>query len=121
MKTFLILILCFIPAVATAADPWTKQDVALEATYILLHALDWGQTRQIARAPDRYYEALNPLLGRHPSQGRVDAYFALSTIAHAGITHLLPAKYRPYWQGVTIGISGYCVGLNLSIGLGFRW
>ena len=118
---YLLIILCLIPAVATAADPWSRRDVALQATYFLFHALDWGQTRQIARAPDRYWEACNPLLGSHPSQGRVDAYFTLSTLAHAGITHLLPSRYRPYWQGITIGVSGYCVGRNLSIGLGVRW
>ena len=80
---------------AQAADPWTRQDVALQATYATLHVLDWGQTRYIADHPREHYER-NPILGRHPSRGRVDAYFATTLALHTLVTHLLPARAETF-------------------------
>jgi hypothetical protein len=72
MKTFIILIFCLIPAISLAADPWSRQDIALEGAYIVLHVVDWGQTRDIASQPDKYHESFNPFLGEHPSREKVD-------------------------------------------------
>ena len=117
MKIFGIVIICFIPAVSLAADPWSSQDLALEGTYIFLHIVDWGQTRDISEHPDKYYEGINPFLGEHPSKERADLWFVTTTAAHVLITNYLPSKYRPYFQGVTIGITGAAVIRNFSIGL----
>jgi hypothetical protein len=117
MKTFIILISCLIPNISLAADPWSRQDIALEGTFIFLHIVDWGQTRDISKNPDKYYEGINPFLGEHPSTERVDLWFVTTTLAHIVITNYLPSKYRPYFQGVTIGITGAAVIRNFSIGL----
>ncbi len=99
-----------------AADPWSKQDIALEATYFAFHLLDWGQTRDIAIRDGRYHE-LNPILGKHPSLDQVNLYFLGTGLLHPVITNFLPKKYRSWFQGVTIGISGACVIRNFNIGL----
>lgn len=105
---------------ANAADSWSKQDIVLEVTYQALLAIDWGQSRQIARNPEQYYE-YNPLLGRHPSTTWVNTYFAASALLHLGVTHYLPKKCRPYFQGFTIGVETTSVVNNFSVGLRLSW
>lgn len=117
LLSFILFVLLLTSYPGYAADPWSRQDIGLEVGYQLLHVIDWGQTRQIAKQPDKYYE-MNPILGEHPSVGRVDAYMALSGLLHVGVTHFLPKEYRPWFQGITIVIKGGLVAHNFSIGLG---
>jgi len=79
--------------------------------------MDWRQTVQIARNPDRYWER-NPLLGEHPSEQRVNLHFLVGAILHPIVTEILPSKYRLWgtdwkpriiWQSISIGMSGICV------------
>jgi hypothetical protein len=112
----LLILSVFRPFPVLAADPWSKQDIALEGIYLALKTIDMGQTLDIAAQPDKYYE-VNPVLGRHPSKSAVYAYFLTTSLLHIGITNVLPTKYRPWFQGVTIGLSGACVIHNYSIGL----
>jgi len=105
---------------AEAADPWDGQDIGLEVTYQILHLIDWGQTLDIAAQPEHYRE-INPLMGDHPSRSRVNAYMGASALAHLGITHFLPKSWRPYWQGLTIGMTGALVIHNFNIGLQVRF
>jgi hypothetical protein len=119
MKTKLLLLLAlvvFTPTNTLAADKWSTQDKSLEATYQVLHFIDWRQTRYIAKNPDDYYE-MNPILGKHPSTTTVDLYFIAGAILHPIVTHYLPEKYRPWWQGITITMSGTCVVNNFVVGI----
>jgi hypothetical protein len=119
IKIFIILVFLIIPISSTAADKWSNQDIALETTWQMLHLIDWGTTLDIAGHPDRY--ELNPILGEHPDRGTIHAYMAAGALLHLAVTHLLPSEYRPWFQGITIGISGICVGKNLSAGLALRF
>ena len=105
---------------AQAADPWGTQDIALEATWQLLHLLDWGQTLDIADHPEKYHEH-NPIMGKHPSRSTVNLYMGAWIPLHIGITYVLPKECRPYWQYVTIGVTGTCVIKNFSVGLQVRF
>jgi hypothetical protein len=105
---------------AHCTDPWSKADMALEATYQVLHWVDCGQTQMIVRNPDRYWET-NPVLGRHPNSESVYLYFAATSALHVLVAHFLPEQYRPYWQCVTIGIQGATVGRNFRVGLQVRF
>jgi len=121
MKTLsLTLLLFFCTSGAFAADEWTKVDIGAEVAYQVLHFVDWRQTRYIAKHPDEYYEA-NPILGKHPSTGEVDAYFIGTALVHPLITHLLPQKCRKYWQIVTISVQTTCVVNNVSVGIKMSW
>lgn len=120
MKTIIILVALMIPLNALAFDPWDRQDIALEATWQVLHAIDWGQTLDIAAQPTRYHE-INPILGEHPSRSTVNLYMGVGALLHLGITHVLPKRCRPYFQGITIGLSGACVLHNFNIGLQVRF
>lgn len=78
---------------------------------------DWSQTRYIARHPE--YHEVNPILGEHPSTGKVDKYFAASLLVKNGVFFALPEKYRFYWAGAQIGISAGLIAHNNSIGIKF--
>lgn len=95
---------------------FTKAEIGLEAAYLGLLVLDWGQTLYIADHED-YYER-NPILGRHPSRGAVNSYFLMSALLHPLVSVVLPKEYRAWWQGGTIGLDALCVGNNFSIGIG---
>ncbi len=101
---------------ACAFDPWSDADLARQGIFTAVELVDWAQTRYLAKHPDRYHE-INPFLGKHPSVGRVDTLFALSLIANAGVTWVLPSRYRPYWQYGRIGIEVVLVAHNAHVGI----
>lgn len=103
-----------------AANKWSTQNYLLELTYLTAHAIDWRQTRTIAKNPGRYTEK-NRYLGKHPTVREVDEYFLFSTLIHVGVTHFLPAKLRPIWQCIAIGVSVNCVQHNYSVGIKIDW
>lgn len=95
---------------------WSRQEKLMEAAYLTSHAIDWQQTRYIAKHPEEYRE-LNPILGSHPETWEVDAWFLGTAILHPVVTHYLPKEYRPLWQGLTLGMSMSTVGWNLQMGI----
>lgn len=105
----------FFPATASASD-WKEVDTERQLAYILLHAIDWAQTRHIAREPDKFYE-FNPLLGEHPSVKRVDSYMLVSALAHTAVSYVLPPEWRRAFQHITLSVKSGLVNHNFSIGL----
>jgi hypothetical protein len=87
-----------------------------EIAWQALWAADWLQTRQIAKAPDVYFER-NKFLGEHPTPSAVNAYFAFGAIGHYAISQALPPRWRETWQAVTIVYQAGTVVQNYSIGL----
>jgi hypothetical protein len=112
----LLIILMLLPNNLIAADEWSTRDKSLEATWQVLHFIDWRQTRTIAKNPDDCRE-MNPILGEHPSTTEVDIYMITGAILHPIVTHFLPEKYRPWWLGISIGMSGACVVNNFIVGI----
>lgn len=97
------------------ASPFTADDWWREAAFAGLLVMDWQQTHDIGRHPGMY--ELNPLLGRHPSAGRIDRYFAASLAAHAVIAYALPAPQRRMFQNATVVAEAVVVGRNAYLGL----
>jgi hypothetical protein len=119
VQMVLILFLLFSlrsSAHAWEIEPWSKTDIALEAVCLGLIMVDWGQTLNSADNTERYKEH-NPALGNHPSRGRVNTIIPLSMIAHAGIAHVLPGKWRKAWIVSTIAVEIRAVRQNHSVGL----
>lgn len=115
MKILFSMILFLVLASPAHAD-WTKKDTVYQLTYTVLHLIDWGQTLDIARNPDDFYE-MNPILGEHPSVGRVNTYNIVSLITHTAISYYLPPKYRRWWQVSAIGVKVILVSHNNNIGV----
>jgi len=78
--------------------------------------MDWGQTRYGAAHPQQYEEVSNPFLGKHPSIGRVNAWFIGSIAVNNWIMVALPKKYRPYYAGAVTAYEVHLVIRNNSIG-----
>ena len=134
------------PPLALGDKPWSKVDVALESSFWTLYLVDWAQTRYIAKNGTRYtriwahwevvdgnrviiptcyrYEDYlvekNPLLGRHPSLGRVDAYFALSGLLHVALIRTLPEEWRRTFLVSSVALEAFCVGNNIRLGIKFQ-
>lgn len=102
------------------ADEWTHGEVAAEATYLTLHVIDWRQTVYITKHPERLYET-NPMLGRRPSESRVNTWFLSMAFAQIGIANLLPRDWRRIWIGSGIVLEASMTAHNEAIGVGFSW
>ena len=79
-------------------------------------AIDWGQTRHIAKNPERFYEK-NRILGASPSVGKVDAYFLGAMVGTVAVAHLLPTDYRRLFLAGTLSMELSVVEQNRSIGI----
>ena len=111
-----IIFLLFIGCAGYKPTPLTTNQVLGEVAWQAIHIVDWGQTLSIADNPDEYKE-YNPLIGKHPSRGRVNIVMLAGAVVHPLVTYAIPSEYRAYWLGGTIAASGLCVISNNSIGL----
>ncbi len=113
MKTGAIIIaLVFaLAAAAGAGEKWTTTDVLLETTFVAGLAMDYAQTQHIARNPTKYTEE-NPILGEHPSKGRVNAYYVGVGALHVWGADQLEGWKRTAWQLLGIAAEAYTVRVN---------
>jgi hypothetical protein len=114
MKTACLLFLGLL--LSACSSPWTRGDTYRQSAVIGLMAVDHHQTREIAAHPEKW-EEYNPILGRHPSEGKVDAYFLSLAAGHTAIAAVLPRKWRSFWQYLYIGAEGICVVHNFGEGI----
>ena len=114
---FIIFVLCGCASVPF--EGWTKADTARQVAYTALHIADWGQTVDISRNPDKYYEAglAGLVIGEHPSESQVHTYMATTLLIQTAIPAMLAPEYRKWWQYVWISAECVTVAHNLSIGL----
>jgi hypothetical protein len=119
-KLFIIILLILLPIYASAFDKWSNKDYLLEGIFLTLHAIDYGQTLNLASHPDKWSEG-NPILGKHPSKGSVHIFMLSTAIIHIGAIHVLPKQYRPYIQCGSIAIKGFIVGHNFNLGVGVKF
>jgi hypothetical protein len=95
---------------------WSDANKVLEALYLIPHYLDWKQTRWGSRHPDQFEER-NPILGNSPSQGKVDAYFAITPILKYLLGNAIPNPERYGLQGAAIGLESATVHENRRQGV----
>src|SRR5438132_81825 len=104
---------------AVAAGAAVAQRKALEYGLAIgstaLIVADWSLTIQVARSPDCIGES-NPLLGAHPSVGRVNTYFGLVTATNLA-AFALPKTHRRLWYEVVVVVEAFAVTHNLAHGL----
>ncbi len=125
MIKLLILCLVLLCSPSQAADKWDRVDYTLLATSTALKFIDWRQTLYVTNHPrteteNGYHEA-NPILGQRPSNDQVHLYFLGTLAAEIAIAHFLPSSLRKPWLLMWIGISGWSINHNESVGIGIRW
>ena len=111
----LLLILLFIPSLSFA-DPWSQDDIYREVAFQAVTIIDWGQTRDIAKNTDKFFEH-NPFLGNSPSINSVDTYFISAIIIHVIVSNNLSSEYRKYFQYISIGIESNSAIKNAAHGI----
>jgi hypothetical protein len=119
LKKF-ILILLLLPSVSYAFDEWTKTNIVLGTTATIVHVLDWGQTLDMVNRSNEFHEdnfITKRIIGEHPSRSEVNVFMASTLLLKLGIAHVLPAKWRNYFLGVSIIWQGQTVYNNYRIGL----
>ena len=122
-RVSMLLSLLLLPVMLGAEEwfePLNRNEVIAETAFVGLAVLDWNQTLQIAKHPDRYSET-NPVIGNHPSTERVNLLMPAGIVLHALVTYALPRTYRPFWQYVWIGEETACVYQNWKSGLTVRF
>lgn len=98
---------------AHAAD---LRDTVFRGASTALLIADWGQTREAAKHPDKYIET-NPILGRHPSLGKVNLYFATGIAINFLAVPLLPGKLAPMFHSGVIMLELKTVLGNRAVGI----
>jgi hypothetical protein len=123
--TLAVFLICLIHPTHGIADDWTREDSYRQAALTALLVADWGQTRYIAKHPDQCNskgcleeEGIARFwIGRHPTTGQVNNYFAASIAVNAAISYVLPPVWRHGWQYLYIGYEANTVGRNRNIGI----
>jgi len=83
-------------------------------------ATDYSQTSYIAKHPTVYHE-YNPILGQHPSQGKVAVYFAGCAGSVLVLNKTLPKEYAHAVNFATVGFEAAIIGHNAHIGIKFSF
>lgn len=94
----------------------TKKDVILESIFTAEHLVDWRQTREAIKYPDKYEEK-NIILGSHPSQKKLDRFMAGTLAAHWLVVSAMPEGWRTPFQAGTIGVKTYVIYSNHRAGI----
>jgi len=118
-KMFMLLFLVVsFSANAEMFDEWSSDDSIRQAVATSTIIIDWGQTLDISSKCENtsIYET-NPILGRCPSRGEVNKYFAASVGVNYLISRALPKKYRKGWQYMTIVYQAGFISNNYNLGI----
>lgn len=115
MKNILLLFI-FIPNIAYAQyfEPFSNQDIILQSIYTAVTVIDWMQTKDFV---SKGVEELNPILGKTPSQSRIDKLIFGAIVTHGLISYTIPQKYRFYWQSLftMIEFGTICMNYKKSV------
>ena len=106
------------PVVGAFGQPWKLMEVAGAALYITFDYIDLRQTKALVL--DGRGE-MNPRLGKHPTQEKIDQHFAVSVLGKLALAHALPAPWRSLFLYFSAGRANQSVIHNWRLGyrLGF--
>lgn len=120
VKTIVVAFLLLL-APAAKAEGWlewkppTMADTTLLALSETSLVIDCGQTLNIKSHVG--HQETNPILGPHPSDTKVRVYFAASMATVAAGWYFTPAKLRPLWPILILGMEIPTILHNREVGL----
>lgn len=116
MRAFVLAVVLFAGAPASALDPWTESDTQRQLVLAALAAVDIAATDYAIRQEGGPSEG-NPLLGSHPSSERLWGLGAAAVAGHALVSWLLPREARDIWQaaGISVELSLGIYGGTLAV------
>ncbi|HEY7193009.1 MAG TPA: hypothetical protein VH439_04645 [Gemmatimonadales bacterium] len=101
--------------------PWSARDRALAAGFTVALLIDAAQTRRLARGGWRDFDESNPILGRHPSEGRVNTYTAVAGLTVLGVAAVAPKRVRPWVLGAALAVEVYALGAMSRSGVAIKF
>ena len=106
----------------TLADnrAWTGEEKAWLGTAAAVTVADWATTRDLSRRYNEGYYENNPILGKHPSTGRVDLYFVSAGLLGYAIADNLDENRKLFLQAWT-AVEIFYTNRNLGIGLKMKF
>jgi hypothetical protein len=126
------ILLVFLSSPVLASDPWTGRDYLLLGSLLVLDAIDWGQTLNINTYRHKEYTCenghrvvteeysfheVNPLIGKNPKRGRVNAYFSILIPAQILGAAFLGQPYRTILLASGVSVKLACVTNNYRLGI----
>lgn len=121
MNKLLALVLLLVSTLTWADNrSWSDEEKAWGATAAALTVIDWAQTKDLTKRYNEGYYERNPVLGKYPSQGRVNAHFAVGGLITYLIADNLGEYRKPFLQTISV-IELVCVSNNINIGLRVRF
>jgi hypothetical protein len=119
-KILVTALVLFSTAVVADNRTWTSEEKAWLGTAAAFTVTDWATTRDLSRRYNEGYYENNPILGKHPSTGRVDLYFVTAGAIGYLIADNLDQNRTTFLQMWT-GVSLFYTNRNLNIGLKMKF
>lgn len=121
MKALALITLSVCALSVKAAEPYPT---GLELGYLAAATADMSTTLDIKNHSNM--QEMNPILGTHPSDARIVAYFVTTDALHALVTYGLiqgdvPTPIVHGWEYVTIGVEVCAAAHNYHAGLRFKF
>jgi hypothetical protein len=113
-----------VPAAAAAQQAprdnrsWRTPHVALASAFAVALSIDAAQTREAMR---RGYRETNPILGPHPSAGRVNTYSFFAGLTVVGAAAAVPARARPWILGVALAVETFAIAGTVRQGITIKF
>ena len=121
MNKLLALVLMLVSTLTWADNrSWTPEEKAWLGTAAAVTVADWATTRDLSRRYNEGYHENNPILGKHPSTGRVDVHFISVGLLGYVIADNLDQYRKPFLQTWT-AVEIYYTNRNLNIGLKMKF
>lgn len=121
MKKLVAIALLLASSLALADNrAWTTEEKAWLGTAAAFTVADWATTRDLSRRYNEGYYENNPILGKHPSTGRVDLYFVSAGLVGYVIADNLEQHRTTFLQAWT-AVEIFYTNRNLNIGLKMKF
>ena len=98
---------------------WTNGQIEREVVAVTLLTIDFGQTREIPYCKGCTEQ--NRIIGRYPTEKRVNTYFGVAIPAQIILVNVLPTKYREYLIDGTIAVELIETVHNHHVGITIRF
>lgn len=112
-RLFVVLFLC-----ATLLSGYGCSTRQLQVVSTGLLVADWQQTLVTTRNPNKFYEK-NKILGKHPSESRVNVYFGTACLGNILVGELAPEGYSKWFYYGVIALESVVVYRNIQVGIRF--
>jgi hypothetical protein len=100
------------------ARSWSVPYLAIAGAFTVALWIDAAQTRE---ALGRGYTELNPVLGPHPSAGRVNTYTAVAGLTVLGTAAAAPPRLRPWLLGAALAVETLAIAGNVHAGIAMKF